>query len=244
VTRSDLRDQVRIYLGETSSTDTYYTDAEINSQINRAMPLIAAEIEELITFKDYTTTSGTFRYSLEEDFLKIHKVFLRINDAVLSRVLAPLDIEEYERLSGGDETATGMPQWYKIELGSVLNTDDPQLPGDVWLYPTPDDNGGSNYKMRVYYYQKPDDLAADGEIPELPLQTHDTIALKAARALAIKGKDFGLAGSLQNLFLTEMASHREFFNRKSRDKNPEIKDLMGYGIDEDGFGPQGRWGRW
>jgi hypothetical protein len=227
-----LQNQVRVLLGET--TADFWTDQEVKDQINRCMPDICMEFEELVTFCEYTTAQSTYRYSLPANFLNVKHVELERTTDLIDK-LFPVDIEQYWALRHGAATTESVPQYYKIELGAVLTTDDPQLPGDIWLYPRPDDNGGSNYTLRMFYYQdgSTTDLSTGTDIPLLSRYLHRAICYEAAKVLLYKADKLQKALIMGQEYEKQIVKANDFRQRMRRDIPPVVKDVMGYGIIED-----------
>jgi hypothetical protein len=119
-------------------------------------------------------------------------------------------------------------------MGSVLNTDDPIIPGEIKLGKVPDDNGGSDYTVRLHYYQQPDALAADAEIPELPEYTHMAIAYKTASMMLYRRGNDQRALIMEGLYDKEIEKAKTFITRKQRDRAYLTPDDMGYGDTEFG----------
>lgn len=225
--RSEIVNEVRILLRETDSTDSTFTDTEVHDNINRVMPRIAAEIEELLTWQDYTTADGTQRYSLPSDYLKVAGADLII-DSNRTEKLIYVTHKKFLQVSYNASAQKGIPVYYKIEMGAVSNANASQLPGDFWLYPIPDTNGGSNYTVRFRYYQKPDDLTGDTQVPELPLNMHMSIAYKVASMLALKKGETALSNYLEQLFRDDMNAAREYYGALQRDRAAYTPDDEGY----------------
>ncbi len=226
MTFTELQNQVQILLGDV--TTDFFTSTELENSVNRTLPILAQSIEELLTFKDFTTAAGTQRYSMEEDFLKLKHIFLKV-DTDLWEKLIELDLEQFHNASYGATTQQSIPVYYKQELGATVTTDDPQIPGDIWLYPIPDANGSSNYTLRMYYFQKPTELSSGGDIPEFPDHMHMAIAYHAAMILAIKNSDFQRANFLEAKYRFELVEIKNHYARKNRDRSRVVKDAMNYG---------------
>lgn len=224
---TDLQNQTRILVGDTSTT--FYTDAEVQNAINRVLPELASMTEmSLTTFYDYVTSAGTQRYSLQPDYLKVKQVDLIVT-STLTLPLKPVSLRGFRSISSTGTDQQGQPNYYKVELGAVSTEDAIQFPGDLWLFPTPDDNATANYTVRFYYYQLPTTLILGNDIPEFPIPLHMAICYKAASHLAFKGKDYQLGAAMETLYQNSVTDHIKFSFRPNRDLKPVVRDVMGYG---------------
>jgi len=232
MTRGELISQMRVFLGETDSGNSFWsTNVPFENNINWTMPLMAAEIEELLTFNEYTTTAGEEQYALPSDYLKVKHVEIEVTTDLIIELI-PRTIAQFAVISHGAATQTGQPRFYKVEHGSVLNTDDPVIPGSIHLHPEPDDNGTNNYKLRIRYFQRPTNIATgtgeDGKIPELPEFLHPALAARAAAPLAIENKDTALAAFLINSAEVDIRKANRHYARLNRQSPQHIRDEMGY----------------
>ena len=220
---SEMRSRVQTLVGESSGD--FYTTTEIEAEINDACVQISRDTEELLTFYDMTTAADTYRYTLPDDFLKIKRVDLIVTTTD-TRQLEYKNLREYFEYTESAVDTTGTPYIYKVELGSVDKTD--SHPGDIWVYPIPDDNGGSNYTLRVYYYQTPTTLVDDTDVTELPLLAHKAACFLAASNMALKGEDLRKHDRLLLLYENELNKIKMHYSRLQRQRPYDMKDEMGY----------------
>ncbi len=186
MTLSEIRDFTRIMLGETDSSNSYVDNTEVDSAINIALTRVSIDTEALMTFSTDSTDVGVERYSLPFNFSQILQLEIDIT-STLSRPLVQKDLDEYSLLTYGNRAMQGQPVFYKIEIGAtdVVTSS----PGDLWLYPVPDDNGGADYVLRVRYNKQPTALTDDAHMPELHPSLHEAIAHKACQFLSRKHSD-------------------------------------------------------
>ena len=229
---TQLENQVRILLGET--TAQFFTNVEVIDQINRVTPAIAMEFSELLTFCEITTTASTGSYQLPSDFLTVKHVELE-RSATLIDELVPVDVSQMWLIKHGNATEEQVPRFYKIELGSVKINDTTPIPGDITLHPIPDNNGGSDYKLRIRYYQDGSTDLSTGttETSLLPAYLHEAIAFRAAQNLYYKSKDIQMADKMEIQFEKNMIKARSFRNVMQRQTPFHVKDTMGYSILDD-----------
>lgn len=222
---SVMRTRVQTLLGESSGE--FYTTTEINGEINDACIEIARDTEELLTYYDMTTTDGTQTYTLPDDFLKIKRVDLHVSDSD-RRDLRFMTQQEFHKYTEGASDTSGTPEIYKLEQGSVSKETADWHPGDIYLYPIPDDNGGSNYTVRAYYYQLPTTLSADTDVTELPIQCHKAVCYLAASNMALKGEDLRKHDYLLLRYENELMKIKNSYHRLQRQRNWHMRDEMGY----------------
>jgi len=226
MTFTELQNQTLLFLGVSSVTNSGVTEVEVQACINRVMPMIASEIEDLLTFCEYTTVAGTQQYAIPQHYLTVKMVRLETATGNWEQ-LTPQTVRQFEDVSYGHTTEQSTPEYYKIERWATSVENDPQLPGDLWLFPVPD----AIYKLQMYYYQRPTELTTSGQIPELPIHWHMTIPYRAAEILAIKKKDYELARMMRQLGDIEVEKAKSAAGRPSRDSAQCVQD-SGYIVEE------------
>lgn len=222
-----MKYRVRQLLGQTDTNSTVFSTAnDLEPAINDACKDVAAETECLLTYYDYETTSGTQQYSLKADYLKVKAVHLyKATDD--KTPLTHVSFDEFDAMEGGNPTRTGVPSVYKIEIGATDTSDN--LPGDLWLFPVPDTNGGANYTLRVYYYQMPSTIATtdDTKTTELPEIAHKAVCYGAAMTLSMQTADRDMYKTLAVLYNNEIVKIRRFAGREHRTGPTRMKDTLG-----------------
>lgn len=193
---SQLKDQVYLFLGERSGG--FYQDSEIVTAINNAMLYIADLTGALEQLATRNTTQGTDRYALPDDFLR--SVALFCEDGSGNRwTLKERSMVGIERDRGLWGSSQGQPSSYHIRTGAKQKT--LYTSGDIIIAPTPD----GTYTLRLSYIQKPDDLSVDGDIPMLPSQMHEAIAIRAAMMVSRADDDIRRFRELRQLFNEEIS---------------------------------------
>lgn len=226
MTVADIQSYVKTILG--SSSDPFYTDAEILTVMNAVVPLMAVRIEEMITWVEWALVADTQAYTLPEDWIAMeHIEVIDSNDTNRTWQLYPLSIKEFNKVArnAADQTDSD-PAYYRLEIGPINVNQDPQRVGEIYLYPTP----STAHTLRMWYYRRPNDCSATTDIPELPLHYHEAICIKTAHRLATKGKEYQLADRLlrdYEMAMTELTQSAK--NMKRRDHIARTKDVMGYG---------------
>jgi hypothetical protein len=222
MTLDDMEAQVRILVAE--PTTEFITDQNVTDAINRVLPEVAMETEDSLTWISISTVDGQANYGLPDDFLKAKHLYLHASASRREKLMY-LTTDEFERMSyGGSDTETE-PDYYKIEKGSVATDDDPQIPGDIWLYPIPD----AVYTLRFYYYQLPESVSTGTDIVNLHTMLHMAVCYRAARDLAYKKSDYKRADRLSRDYEIHISKAKQSINVDQRDRGHVIKDAMGYG---------------
>lgn len=233
MTFTEMQDQVRVLLGDTSAAP--YTDTLVQDALNRIFPEVAAENEVLLTFDDYDVTQGIQRFTLKEAFLTVKRVEYHVS---VSRheTLGYLDLDQFHDEAYAQADTQGEPKYYKVEMGATETDKDPQRPGDLWLFPVPDTTTAAGYpNLRVWYYQMPSTLSTGGHISELPIPLHLVCCYKAAALLALFNKDLGTHSSLTIMAQRQTEIYKQNSNRPQRDRAFFTKEVMGYYDNEEFF---------
>lgn len=237
----DMQNRVLNLLGVESVTNSGVTLVEVRSFLNSAGAEVAASIEDLLTYCEYDCTAyagvpadiaDSQRYSLPEHYLTAKQLLLSRDDPATNtwERLIHLNLEEWERVTYGRVLNTGVPEYYKIERWATSTSNDPQIPGDIWLFPLPDDT----YPFRLYYYQRPTELATanaddNAKVMELPGHWHMVVCLRAAEMLAVKIKDYELSRLLEGKYWNALMEAKGQAMRPQRDRaTAMVRDVMGY----------------
>jgi hypothetical protein len=223
VNRLELVKQVRVLLGYGQTETKPLGDTKVQDQINNVLPQVARDFGQLYTHVNYTTVASQLSYSLPNDFLEFDRAYVHF-DSNRRENLYPVNREDFEQLTYTRSSEEGEPNLISVERGATANDDASQLPGDFWLHPIPN----AAWTLRFYYYQKPDALAGDTEINELPLYVHMAVALKAAEYLALSIKEPVLSDRMKARYDQELFESRSHSNRGSRNRPLLIKDTQGY----------------
>lgn len=156
-------------------TPGFWSDAKLNSYLNMAMQrvysIISAIREDYFTVSaTYSTVAGQKSYTLPLDCRYIRR--MEIFDSSDDNFIIKLDELKWPRMeSNGDWLfyQDAQPKRY-VMIGQHFD-----------LYPIPD----GIYTIRMYYDARLNDMAADTDIPSVPVDFHDMIVFFAC-ALAKK----------------------------------------------------------
>lgn len=206
MTRLEMQTQTFINLGQPASgTGARFTAADILENIERAQSVIAKKSRCTLSAFYTTTAAGTNCYSLPEPMLSL--VMVEIDkDASDRRILQGLSHEQFAQVTYYDYNQQSTPEVYRMQYGRVGS--DNSRPGDIDIWPIPDNNGGADYTLRVWVIKKPAALAADAEISELPEELHYAVTLYAAMITAAGDGDSLRYTSLRDMFQDEINEFR------------------------------------
>lgn len=181
-TRSDIRTQCRALLNEADSSNTHFTDAQINEYIDEAIMFMATMIEYPRKFDSGTqAVDGTARYSLPTDNLVIISVYF--GDTNTQNDIRPLQIVTEETLKSmypnwldATSSSKGRPQFAVVVDRSTC-----------LIHPRPDSsNSASGKKVLFDYVYTPATLTSDSSSPDLPTPFHNLIQLYVAYLAYLK----------------------------------------------------------
>jgi hypothetical protein len=171
MTRGDLRNLVLYWLDDLEGG--YFTSTQVNAWLNNALVECQKQLLDCGEYwygKCVTTTlvANQDSYSLPSDFLKCHRLELLVqgslDDDPGSQTWQTIDgntLMEGARINFG----TGKPCTVTIFKDCLL------------LRPPPD----TTYTVRMFYAYKVTPMTDDLNVPDVPLQYHEYIALLAAR---------------------------------------------------------------
>lgn len=224
MTFSEMKLHTLLLLGTNTYTNAGVTEAEVEACINRALPEVGANVEDLLTYCEYDTVAATQDYSVPQYYLTVKQLILQSNTNTWEEMVL-LDLPQWNKTTYGMSTHQGVPEFFKIERWATEISNDPQIPGNISFWPIPD----AAYPFRLYYYQRPTSLTLGTDISELPIHWHMLPCYKAAEWLAIKKKDFELARMMERKYAMGVTDAKQLALRPQRARSNYTKDEMGYG---------------
>ena len=227
--RGEMRETIRVLLGETSADG--FRDDEINTQINLATMNVAMASKCLTTFSDIIMIAYNNplldpgnedhvpiidgRYGLPDDLLAIQDVV--ILDGSVKMYPQKKDIHELERLYA---TVTGgLPRFYGIGFGSTSQAAPTR--GDIWFRPWPDDA----YMATIHYIQRPSNMDDDADYSELPEFSHMAVCYYATMVLSRKWKDRELLSEMAALYRNEMNEIQTMVHQQDMTGSGQIRNV-------------------
>lgn len=116
--------------------------------------------------KAFTTTSGDNTLELPADFCR----WIDLYDTGTNWPLTALEKREYDAL----EASSGRPTLYTV------------VGDQITLWPTPD----GSYPLSLRYWRLPQDMVADGDEPEIPVQYHEVLVAYAMMKAYARENDY------------------------------------------------------
>jgi hypothetical protein len=157
LTVGDITTRVQRQFGD--ETNAQISEQDVIRWINDAMRDIVLNVGLLQVRAVTTVLDDENEYSLPTDILKLQSV--KYNGVALRGI----SIQEADELvpdrDNTDSTPKGTPQYFWTFANNIT------------LYPTPDATLTDG--LRVYYNRIPTDVAATGDVPELPVEYHNRI---------------------------------------------------------------------
>ncbi|MDH4038380.1 MAG: hypothetical protein OEV86_12960 [Candidatus Krumholzibacteria bacterium] len=229
MTRGEMRETVRVLLGET--VEDGVKDTEINTQLDNACVNVAIATKCLTTFANMETIAFDDagldplddndipriegRYGLPDDLLAIQDVI--ILDGSVKTYPQKKDIHELERLYA---TVTGgLPRFYGVGFGSTSQTAPTR--GDIWFRPWPD----AAYDVTIHYIQRPSKMDEDNDYSELPEFSHMAVCYYATMVLSRKWKDRELLSEMAALYRNEMNEIQTMVHQQDMTGSGQIRNV-------------------
>lgn len=158
MTRSDIRDEVRLKIRDTSTTtaNLRYTDAQLNKKIGFVEQEIAQATLPIYTKDLIDAVTGQIEYTISTDTIKIDKVVFLITSSTTSyKKLSNSTIQSLDNDKGlmWEGLPNGLPTNY-YERGNVIG-----------LIPAPSATYSTTNAIKVYYYKQPQGMGSDSDEP-------------------------------------------------------------------------------
>ena len=147
---SDLRIATRRYINETSTSNTHFTDSELNDYINQAVQFLAVEMEWNIQTDTAVAIQDQALYQLPTDFIELVDVYFNNTKMI---ILDRVDL------------GTVSPQWQNDPSGT------PKIcyrfdRNTIGVY-NPPDSTQAGFLIQINYVRLPAELLTDTDIPDL-----------------------------------------------------------------------------
>lgn len=162
---SDIRTMTLNWLDDVNGT--YFTPAMVNQWINNAQKetqklLLQSNQNWYVKPVQTTLVVNQSDYVMPQDFLKEHRIEIVVsgsppNEDVVP--LAPITVNQQDLVPNH----TGQPQWYFYKRNRFT------------LFPCPD----TALTLRLYYSYEVVDMVLDTDIPDVPVQYHEFLAVLA-----------------------------------------------------------------
>lgn len=169
-TLSQIRSLVRQFISQTDTSNTDFTDDELNGYINLGVRFLGGLVKHPRDLVEIQVEQGKAAYTLPTDVVIIRTAYF---GDVSSGDVKPLEVLTEEALK------SVVPGWLS-EQASDQGRPQRMILLDrstVLVNPTPSaTESASGKKLRLGYVYQPAALSADADIPDLPIVYHDFIS--------------------------------------------------------------------
>lgn len=212
MTRLDLRNLVLSWLDD--SDGGYFTAAQVNVWLNLAhrqvqMLLLQAGENYYMQPVQTTTVAGQADYVLPADFMVEHRLELVQSGTGPNEnrmQICPITTNQQDQI----QISLGLPCCYYIKKDRVT------------LSPTPD----GAYPLRIYYSGMVSDLASDTDVPDVPEQYMEYVALLAAFNGFIK--DDRVPSTLQAKMVQFETLLKQMSEDRTQDQSRQVVQVTQY----------------
>lgn len=198
MTRLEIKTLILSWLDDSNSS--YFIDSNLNVWVNQAQKqiqglLLQAGQNWYEIPVETLTVSGQSDYLLPSDFVTEQRLELVVSGSGLNEERRPIR-----------EITTNQQDWVSIQTGRPTLY---SIKKDrVTLFPTPD----AQYTLRLYYSPLVADLGSDSDVPNVPGQFHEYVAVLGAYNGFIKDdrapQNLVLKKNELELLLKQMAAKR------------------------------------
>jgi hypothetical protein len=194
---STMRTEARYIIGQTDTSNSDFTQAQLTSWANEFYRWACVRLESLpITERSYTT--GT-TITLNASTVRVNHAKMKIQPENKWVELEIKDIADLIRRDADWENAdTGKPDWL-VKTGTFT----------MRLYPPPDTaNDAQASGLKTIGLELPTALSADGDLPDLPANIHDLFPHYIAYKAFTRLNDVARAGEQLLLVNTGLKAQR------------------------------------
>lgn len=141
---------MREYILETDSSNSHFTDSQLNNYLNDAVLFLATEMEWPVQIDTATAVQDQYLYSLPTDFIALVDVYFD------NTKIQPLSREDLGGVS---------PSWQQ-DPSSTPKVAYKAGPSTLGLYPAPDSTQAGKI-IQIQYVHLPATLSQDTDVPDL-----------------------------------------------------------------------------
>lgn len=198
----ELRNLVWYYLDDLQGG--YFTETQVNVWLNNAQKevqkrLIKAGQNYYLKCVQTSLVVNQRYYSLPEDFKDLNRLEIVLSGTVPNETyseIAPITTNQRDLVAD----MTGTPQFYSLQKNAIR------------LYPAPD----TALTMRLFYSYLVADMTLDTDLPDVPADYHELIALLAAEDGFLKD------GRSSELLQKKLSAYERMMDT---DTNERLEDL-------------------
>lgn len=145
-----LRTSVRRYINETDSTNSHFTDSQLNDYLNQAVTFLGTQMEWPEQVDQASAVTNQALYQLPSDFIALVDAYFDNKKLV---ILERADLGQISPSWQNDPSSTPT-------VAYQFNRD------TIGLYPAPDSSQSAKI-IQIQYLHLPATLSADTDIPDL-----------------------------------------------------------------------------
>jgi hypothetical protein len=200
VNRAEIVHAVRYRLGNPTN-EPFFTDPVLNSLVNEALQVVAAEDDWpwLQATTTFSTVSGTQTYTPPADWTR--------TKGLVIDGYAPIEWRTLAEIRAAGTTERQFPTYFTT------------FAEDILLAPVPD----SAYTVRHDYYVSEAELSADTDTPVLPAQFHFAVVAKAVELGHLRQRDTQRAEPAQAEYRSWLDRMRKHMSRSKAPKRVRIR---------------------
>lgn len=196
----------------------YFTVPQVNVFINNAQRecqkrLIKAFQNHYIVCVQTTLVANQNEYILPDNFKDMNRLEIIVSGSPPTETRYPMQTITMNQQDLVANSTTGSPQYYFFKRNRLV------------VFPVPD----QPYVMRMNFTYLVPDMAVDTDVPDLPEEYHELIALLAAEDGFLKD------GRANELIEKKIAAYQQMFDedaRKRQQQSPRSVVETGYSMDQ------------
>lgn len=227
LTRNQIRTQIRALIDQPDSSNSRFTDDQLNEYIDEAVNYTAVFIEYPRDFIEIQVEQNIGAYTLLTDTLVVRTAYF--GDKTISGDLRPLTIISEETLK------ELYPSWY--ETNSNTNSRPQYLilmdRNTIYVHPKPDaNNSAAGKKIVLDYIYNPAALSDDSSIPDLPVPYHGILQLYAGHLAYLRLNNADLSAKLLQMYRDKI---KELKSTVTKETSEGLAFQFGYdpGLDDE-----------
>lgn len=170
-TRSQIRNLGRVYISQTDTSNTDFSDSDLNGFIDEGIRFLGALVKKPIDHVSIQATDDTALYTLPSDAVILLTAYF--GDRTIQGDVKPIQIIPEEELKSSypswlDQTSSskGTPQYLTLlDRRTVMLTPRPNAA-----------ESATGKKLHIGYCYQPAALGSDSDSPDLPIVYHDLVS--------------------------------------------------------------------
>ncbi len=208
---ADLRRRIQNIMGDDSGV--FFETVDLYDLCNDAQMDIVRKTEILRTTSTISTIANQPEYALPADFI-VEKRVTYLNTRMKKTTIDVVD----DWLDSKDDPSTASTPTFYYIVGNKIG-----------FYPTP--VGAVANPIKVTYVKAPVALAADGDIPEIPVHMHEDIVRYALGRAREQSEQFEVAQAIMNDYDKRLGLSKDQAQSTAATTYPVIRDYDSVDMD-------------